>query len=323
MDRNYCKEEIKKSLFDLVSKVLILVFKEMNCMEQNELIYDYKDMENYRLSFNHLANLVFGIDFEKWYQKGCWNDRYICYSYIDGDKVISNVSISKMDVLLNGEKRKGLQIGTVMTHPEYRNRGLAASLMDKVLNEYEDKYDFIYLFANPSVLNFYPKFGFKAFNEHQFSLDVNITNPCGGHIRKLDASNADDFNIIRRLAYERIPTSTAFDVQNAQHILFWYCFNIFHNNMFYSEEDDMIVIFEQKESKLHLYDIMSKKEICFSRVLDRIASDEAKEVLFYFTPNFKDINARCTYVQREDTLFIRTATIKMPDNFIYPITAHA
>ncbi len=70
-------------------------------MKEYELIYDYKNMENYRLSFNRLANLVFGIDFEKWYQNDCWNDRCVCYSYIDGDEVISNISINKTDILLN------------------------------------------------------------------------------------------------------------------------------------------------------------------------------------------------------------------------------
>lgn len=34
------------------------------------LIYNYKDNNVYRNSFNQLATLVFGIDFEDWYQKG-------------------------------------------------------------------------------------------------------------------------------------------------------------------------------------------------------------------------------------------------------------
>ncbi|WP_430541067.1 hypothetical protein [Sporosarcina thermotolerans] len=30
-----------------------------------------------------------------------------------------------------------------MTHPDYRNRGLSKSLMNKVLEEYEHTYDFV------------------------------------------------------------------------------------------------------------------------------------------------------------------------------------
>lgn len=40
--------------------------------------------------------------------------------------------------------------------------------MNKVLEEYENKYDYMYLFANESVLDFYHKFGFKPVEEHLF-----------------------------------------------------------------------------------------------------------------------------------------------------------
>jgi hypothetical protein len=83
-----------------------------------KLIHNYKDIAEYRQSFNQLAKSTFGIDFEKWYKNGFWDDRYICYSYRDEDKVVANVSINKMDVILEGERKRVLQIGTVMTHPE-------------------------------------------------------------------------------------------------------------------------------------------------------------------------------------------------------------
>jgi predicted GNAT family N-acyltransferase len=47
----------------------------------------------------------------------------------------------------------------VTTHPDYRGKGLSARLVNKVLEEYENKYDYMYLFANESVLDFHLKFG--------------------------------------------------------------------------------------------------------------------------------------------------------------------
>jgi hypothetical protein len=44
--------------------------------------YDFKDQDEYRASFNRLSKLVFGIDFEAWYQKGAWDDRYNCHSIV-------------------------------------------------------------------------------------------------------------------------------------------------------------------------------------------------------------------------------------------------
>lgn len=130
-------------------------------MTNYQLVYDYKDNLKYRVSFNELAKFVFNLDFSKWYEKGCWNDQYICYSYIDGDKIIANASVSKMTIIVNGKEYKAIQIGTVMTHPNYRNKGLARKLMDHIIDIYQDQYEFIYLFANESVLDFYPKFGFS------------------------------------------------------------------------------------------------------------------------------------------------------------------
>lgn len=47
-----------------------------------------------------------------------------------------------------------------MTDVKYRDQGLLRIIMEKVIAEWKDKCELIYLFANDSVLDFYPKFGF-------------------------------------------------------------------------------------------------------------------------------------------------------------------
>jgi GNAT superfamily N-acetyltransferase len=111
-------------------------------MTNYQLVSDYKDIETYKESFNELAKIVFELDFKKWYEKGCWNDNYICYSYV-GDKVIANTSINKMTLVSNGKEYKAIQVGTVMTHPDYRNQGLSGKLMNHIIEKYEPEYDFI------------------------------------------------------------------------------------------------------------------------------------------------------------------------------------
>jgi predicted acetyltransferase len=110
--------------------------------------------------------------------------------------VVANVSVNLLEFIINGEKKSAIQIVTVMTYSNYRNRGLSASLMNKVLEEYENKSDFIYLFANQNVLEFYPKFGFKSVNEYQFSLEYSPNQSDLIGIRKLDGKNIDDLNFI-------------------------------------------------------------------------------------------------------------------------------
>lgn len=102
-------------------------------MSEYQLISDYKQNERHKESFNELAKHVFELDFKEWYNKGCWNDNFICYSYVDGEKVIANASINKMVIVSDGEEYKAIQVGTVMTHPDYRHQGLAAKLMDHII----------------------------------------------------------------------------------------------------------------------------------------------------------------------------------------------
>ncbi|MCS4521567.1 GNAT family N-acetyltransferase [Clostridium botulinum] len=64
---------------------------------------------------------------------------------LDGDNVVSNVSVNIIDFLILGEEKRYVQIGTVMTDEEYRGQGLCRALMERVIKEWEDKCDLIYL----------------------------------------------------------------------------------------------------------------------------------------------------------------------------------
>ena len=174
------------------------------------LISNYKHISSYKESFNDLAKMVFGIDFQKWYEKGCWNDHYVCYSYLHNEQVIANASINKMTVVWNGKEYNAIQIGTVMTHPDYRNQGLSGKLMNHILEKYENETDFIYLFANDTVLDFYPKFGFEKVQESSFSLaisDLGHQQVKGKSLRQLNIENQDDIQLMKEFARRRIPVS--------------------------------------------------------------------------------------------------------------------
>lgn len=191
-----------------------------------ELIFmkNYKNNEVLRKSFFELAAETFDIDFENWYQQGYWGEGYVPYSYVDGDQVIANVSVNILELIIHGEKKKAIQIGTVMTHPDYQGKGLSTRLMNKVLQEYENKYDCMYLFANESVLDFYPKFGFKPVEEHLFSMDYTAKkSPKPANLRKLNVTNADDLHLIQKFASERLPVSRHFGTAQTHGILMFYC----------------------------------------------------------------------------------------------------
>ena len=124
-------------------------------------VKDYRDDKNLRTRLNDLTDKTYGFNFKEWYEAGYWEEVYIPYSLLDGDKLIANASVSIMKMNVLGKKKNYIQIGTVMTDNEYRNKGLSRYLIEKIISEYKEKSDCIYLSANDTVLNFYPKFGFK------------------------------------------------------------------------------------------------------------------------------------------------------------------
>lgn len=73
-----------------------------------------------------------------------------------------------------------------MTDPDFRNQGLNRLIMEQVLKDWEDKIFLIYLYANPSVLEFYPKFGFVKANEFVHYRPIISENKLTASFKKMD-----------------------------------------------------------------------------------------------------------------------------------------
>ncbi|QFG00938.1 GNAT family N-acetyltransferase [Psychrobacillus glaciei] len=292
-----------------------------------QLISDYKNIQAYKESFNELAKMVFGIDFKSWYKKGYWGDNYVCYSYFDGNKVIANASINKMTIVSNDKEYKVIQVGTVMTHPGYRIQGLSGKLMNHIIEKYEKESDFIFLFANKSVLDFYPKFGFEKVQESSFSLkisDVKKQRTKSSTLRRLNIESAMDLQLLEGFATERIPVSTFLEVKNNKHLLMFYFILVFSEAIYYIEEKDVIVLFKHEGSHLHLFDIVSKKRVEIDTILSHIISIETEIINFHFTPDDNDKKFNTAFItDSDDTLFVRPLIKDVTEHFLFPLTSHS
>ena len=293
-------------------------------MKPLKLISDYRDNDRYRDSFNRLSRKVFNISFEKWYEHGFWDDRYVCYSYADGDDVVANVSLNKLDLILDEKRQKAAQVGTVMTHPEYRRRGLAGELIKAVLKDcQEGDYDVIYAVGDASLRDYYPRFGFDPVLESQFISCVEGP-PCDARLRKLHPSDPADLNLIRRLSTVRKPNSRVFGVDNARGILMWYCFNVLGDCFSYWEEQDVAVVSTQKGPDLHLFDVISAEAVAFEALLPRIITGSTERVIFHFTPDLLDVAAQAIPIKDEDVFFVIGGRAWTgPMRFKHPATAQA
>ena len=286
-------------------------------MNSFKLISDYKNQDKYRKSFNELAKKTFGIDFENWYEKGFWDEKYICYSYVDGDKVISNISANDMTVIVNGEEKKAIQLATVMTDPDYRNRGLAEDLMTYVLDKYDKNYDLIYLSANKNVLNFYPKFGFKLRNETSYTLPIDEKSIKNCKIRSLDISNKNDLDTILKLEENRKPVSKQLGIKNSRHILMFYLVNVFGNDIYYIEDEAVIVIYTIEGDTLHLFDVISTEEFNLKRIVNKIAINGISRVVFHFMPDLKE-ESLIVVPEHSNYRFVRLSSYDLPEELLFP-----
>jgi hypothetical protein len=232
-----------------------------------------------------------------------------------------------MDVILDGSRKKAIQIGTVMTHPDYRGRGLSVSLMNHVLELYEDECELFFLFANKSVLDFYPKFNFQQIAESQFSLDINFIPEGNESLRKLDVSNKEDLACIQKLLLSRKAVSGQFGVENNQGIFMFYMLNGLGDNLFISDQEKALVVYKQVGETIHLYDVVSRGSVNLEALLSQITGGHrpAKYVHFYFTPDLFTDHALIEPIDNdEDRLFVRMRTPSaMPASFRVPMLAHA
>ncbi|MBS4209376.1 GNAT family N-acetyltransferase [Bacillus sp. FJAT-50079] len=293
-------------------------------MRNLKIISDYLHNEELRKSFNQLSQDIFKLNMEPWYQAGFFKNRYIPFSYLYEGKIIANASISFIDVIINHELKKAIQIGTVMTDKKFRKQGLAKRLMNQIIDEYEEKVDFIYLFANDSVLSFYPRFGFKKVLEQHYTMDASHIFGQEAMIRKLDPEDRQDQTIMIRLMENRKPISKTLGIVNDQwplsvSLLDRYCDFL---DRYYLVEDDMIVLADRNDGILDIYDVISQNDIHLDDIIEKMLSPQDRRVEFHFIPELKKYTAKKSIANWEDdTLFVRS---KHPfyDEVLFPLTSH-
>ena len=284
---------------------------------------NYKDASILRDSFNNLTEKTYGFNFKQWYEEGYWGDKYIPYSLLDRDKVVSNVSVNIMDFLILGEQKRYVQIGTVMTDEDYRGQGLSRVLMELVLKEWEYKCDLIYLFANDSVLDFYPKFGFDVCNEYQYSINK-VKEDKPEKIRKMSMDNDKDREFVYNMACNTIPRSKVSMKNNASLIMF-YCTYFMKDSIYYIEDYDAVVICEFNEEVLYVQDVFATKEVKLDKIINAVMTDKTKKVVLGFTPNNISSYEKSLVNEEDTTLFIKRGKdnpFKAGD-LMFPILSHA
>ena len=290
-------------------------------MNRPDIIENYRDNELLRNEYFDFISKIFpGADFKEWYSKGFWNDEYNPISVIKDGKIISNVSVALMNIIVEGRNLRGIQIGAVGTVPEYRSQGLSRILMEYVLEKYRNDTDIILLFANETVLEFYPKFGFKRFEEKVFISETNFPEPKPA-TRKLNIQNESDFLLLQDLINNRLEITKIFGAKDYGFITMWHVLNIYRENLYHLKDEDAIFIMKEENRQLHIYEIICKKHFDVNAAVSKvIESSKIKSVKFHFPPD--QLNYKYDKIINEDNgLFILNDFKFSNHMFKFPETA--
>lgn len=233
-----------------------------------------------RRAYNELAENTFGVNFEKWYQDGYWRETHMPYTLFDEEKAVANISVNQMEIQWQGKLYHYIQLGTVMTESDYRNQGLSRYLIEEVLKDWEEKSDAVFLFANKSVLDFYPKFGFEKQEQYQYSMTVREHS---GDARKIEIDSPTDLELLKKYYQKRNPFSKLQAV-NGFSLLMFYCGSFLKDYIYYCKENDAVVIAEKEGETLHCLDIFCDAGKDLDSIIGEVAEAEINRVIFKFTP---------------------------------------
>lgn len=242
-------------------------------------IRNYRDDQALRKSFSTLAKKIFGIDFEKWYESGGWNHNYIPYSFRWGNEIIANVSVNTMELMIQGKRHKAIQIGTVMTDPLHRRKGLAAGLMERVIEDFDSGYDLFFLAAEEDAVPLYEKLGFRKIEAKRFVIDAEYYRRLEKPLERVEMP----LEKLLELKGKADPMSLVLSAVSDEHILAFYYVHGF-SRCIYKIGSECYAIFEIEKDVLHLYDILSTEKFFIERIIEMITPVGIKSVECHFTP---------------------------------------
>lgn len=284
-----------------------------------EFICGYMDDEEYRPLLSELTGEIFGFSFESWYSSGFFEGEYIPYSYLENGKIIANTSANIMRFAYNGEEKFYIQIGTVMTRPEYRKQGLARSLIEKILTDYKAVADGFYLFANLNALRFYEKIGFQRQDQWRYII---VGSGCG-------ISLIDDFLPVgkeHRDAYVQMLKSAklnaAFDHINRCSLQMFYTMEM--ENVYFNSLLNCYAIMHAEGDVLHLDSIISSNELDLKNMIQDKGA--YSKIVLGFTPKEREsFEAECYNGEDEYRFYYIGSDLECisKDKLYLPVMSHA
>ena len=269
----------------------------------------------YQALFDELVQEVFGFSFEPWFEYELWDENYESYSIIENSKMLSNVCIFKSNLIVNGHKLPAIQFGAVATTKNARGKGLSRILIEHVLSLYPDR--LAYLAANPSVVNFYPQFGFKQVQTYKAEIPAAVNN------KLTTATKCDiDDEIVMQALQNRGTFSNLIDCTNSMSIQMFHLIMQYHNAIYYLPGLKTVIIAEQKNNRLFLADVITQStQISFDELIAELPFSGVDTIEFGFCPDWLSVMPNWIPTSMTDDPFFIRGNWNLPNKFRFPLTS--
>lgn len=287
-----------------------------------QIIKSYRSQDCLRHSFNALAEKTFdGLNFEPWYQNGYWSDAYNPHSITVDGEIIANVSVNFIDFMWNGHQKHLIQLGTVMTEERFRRQGLIRRIMQEIDSEYSHRADGIYLFANDSVLDFYPQFGFRKAMEYRYTKPFSTSQ--SRSVVQVPMNKKEDWQILESAMRQSVSYSRL-DMTGNNNLIMFYITGFMQDCVYYDKRHDSYIIAETDADTLTVHNIFSKEKYPLDDILAAFGP-ETRQVVLGFTPIDTEGYTVSPFREEDCTLFVKGAVFDCfeQDRLIFPTLSHA
>ena len=278
-----------------------------------EITVSKQNNHEYEVLFDDLIREVFGFSFHTWLEHQLWDERYESYSIINDGVMLANLCVFKTEMMVLEKRFLAIQFGTVCTRKNEQGNGLSRILMEHVLSLYADTPAF--LFANDSVIDFYPRFGFRQEQTYKPTINIRISN----HFEPVKLS-VDD-NIFKDALKNRVGHSTVFDCLNTDSIQMFHFLMEYQEDIYLLPECDAIIVANQTDARLFIADVISRKPVTFEQIKAELPFNGIETIEFGFCPDWLDVQPSWEPVSMNDVMFFIKGEWNLPDAFRFPTTS--
>ncbi|MFL0582870.1 GNAT family N-acetyltransferase [Solibacillus silvestris] len=225
-------------------------------------------------------------------------------------------------MILNGRQYKAVQIGTVMTNPTFQGKGLSRQLMEKVMEDHVDT-NIIYLFANKTVLDFYPKFGFETRTQSTFTVDKKDIEPVYTEVKKVNLEDKPTRNIFYETTVFRKPVSQKMSMIQNENIVMFHALTQYQDCIYYVPKFQAFVILNETAQHAELIDVISKEPVNIQEILGCLPI-QSEQIRLCFTPDDIKLPVTQDVFIDDGAMFVKNQIdIVYPNNLLYPYSGLA